>query len=124
MTWTTADDAELDVLVLELARSYRDHRERCESCSPEPCPTLVAYRAHRAGCWKCRHGITYATATYGDPCWIRLHFIAHGDTCKRCNVCPHLRTAIEAVLDWRQARELLSRAEALRAERDELEAAA
>lgn len=123
-TWTAADDAELDALTFELARSYWDHRDHCEACKPEPCPVLVAYREHRAGCWNCQNGVTYATETYGEPCWIRLHFIAHGDTCKRCNPCPHLRTAIAAVLDWREARILLSRAEALRAERDAFEAAA
>ena len=75
---------------------------------------LVAYRAHRAECWKCTNGVKVATDYYGEPCSIYLHFIAHGDGCKRCNPCPVVRRAIAIVFDWRDARSLLSRAEALR----------
>lgn len=48
MTWTAADDAELDVMVDELVRSYFEHRELCESCrrwserepGATPCPHM------------------------------------------------------------------------------------
>lgn len=36
--------------------------------------------------------------------------------------CPHVRTAIETVVDWLRRRELRSRAQWLRAQRDALEA--
>ena len=117
--WTAADSAELDVLTHELTRGYFDHRERCDYCKPEPCPVLVAYRAHKPGCWKCENSIRVATDHYGDPCPRYLSFIAHGDTCKRCNPCPRLRVAIATVLDWREARELRSRAEELRLDLEE-----
>ena len=52
----------------------------------------------------------------------------HRERCARCAEgfppCPHVRRAIEAVLEWRAARALLSRAEWLRAERHRLEAVA
>ena len=117
MTWTAADAAELDVLTHELVRSYWQHRELCEACNPEPCKVLAAYQAHEAGCLNCKNGVTFETSFYGPPCWIRLHWLSHGDGCKKCNPCPHVKKAIAAVLDWRQARELLSRAEELRLER-------
>lgn len=44
-----------------LAGSYQEHRERCEECQPEPCPVLVAYREHKAGCWNCDNGVTFET---------------------------------------------------------------
>ena len=70
--WTTADAAELDVLIYELARGYLEHRANCASCAAEYPP------------------------------------------------CAHVRRAIESVLEWREARELMSRAEWLRAERDRI----
>ena len=118
--WTAADASELDVLTHELAGSYAEHRKRCEACDPEPCPVLTAYRAHREGCWNCANGVTYETATYGPPCRIRLDFLAHGDACKRCNPCPYLKSAIAVVIDWRESRALLSRAESLRLEQTAL----
>ena len=52
----------------------------------------------------------------------------HRERCARCAAghppCPSVRGAIQAVLYWREARALLSRAEWLRAERDRLEGAA
>ncbi len=113
--WTAADAAELDVLVHELARSYSEHRERCAACQPGDCPELLAWRDHLAGCKPCQGD---APLTYGPPCPRRREFVEHGATCPRCNPCPALREAIEAVLDWREARELRSRAEFLRAERE------
>ncbi|MBA2642809.1 MAG: hypothetical protein H0U82_07785 [Actinobacteria bacterium] len=127
--WTAADGAELDVLVHELARSYFEHRERCPACRPGDCPELVAWREHLDECPACRGD---APLTFGPPCPRRREFIAHGSACTmgplnqvpachsiaRCNPCPALRTAIEAVLVWREAPELLSRAEFLRAERE------
>jgi len=51
-------------------------------------------------------------------------YVGHRQRCAQCagpEPCPHVRRAIAEVLEWREARALLSRAEALRAE---LEAAA
>ena len=65
--WTSADGAELDVLVWALVTDYLEDRDGCARCAgPAPC--------------------------------------------------PHLQEAIAAVLDWREARLLLSRAQALRAD--------
>jgi hypothetical protein len=48
-------------------------------------------------------------------------YFEHRPRCASCAAgdppCPHLREAIEAVVDWREARALLSRAEYLRVER-------
>ena len=48
-------------------------------------------------------------------------YFEHTPRCASCAAgyppCPHVRAAIEAVVDWREARALLSRAESLRAER-------
>lgn len=114
VTWTPADDAELDVLVHALVRGYWDqHRDRCEACRTEPCPELEAWNAHKTACRACQGD---APLTFGAPCDRRRVFLDHGSACKRCNPCPHLQTAIAAVVDWRDARALLSRAQALRAE--------
>jgi len=115
--WTAADEAELDVLTYELSRSYFEHRERCAACQPGDCPAYTAWREHLDGCPACRGD---APLTHGLPCPLRGQFIAHGATCPRFNPCTHVRTAIETVIEWREARELQSRAEWLRAERDRI----
>jgi hypothetical protein len=53
-------------------------------------------------------------------------YFEHRERCRACRPdarpsipCPHLRVAISEVLDWRAARVLLSRAQALRAELEE-----
>ena len=48
----------------------------------------------------------------------------HRRVCTHERPCPLLREAIAVVLEWREARSLLSRAEALRIERTLFEAAA
>ena len=86
-------------------------------------------------------GVGAAAATAGGiKCWTaadaaELDFLVHAlvtgywehrDRCRACLSraepgslpCPHLRTAIKEVVDWRDARALLSRAEALRAEQN------
>jgi hypothetical protein len=116
--WTDADAAELDVLTYELCRGYfADHRERCAYCQPGDCSELIAWREHLAECAACRGD---APLAYGLPCHRKREFIKHGDECKRCNPCPYLRRAIDSVVDRREARALLSRAEYLRAERDRI----
>jgi len=54
-------------------------------------------------------------------------YFTHGENCASCAAefppCPHFREAIEVVVQWAHTRELLSRAEYLRAERNRLEAA-
>lgn len=116
--WTPADAAELDVLVFELARGYDEHRKRCPACLPGDCPEYVAWREHLDLCPGCRGD---APLTYGPPCPRRREMIEHGNSCPSCNPCPALRKAIEAVLEWREARGLRSRAEWLRAELERLE---
>ena len=110
---TIADQAELDVLTHTLVDAYDEHRRRCDACSPEPCPELEAWRDHKAGCLACEGD---APLTHGAPCrdW-NLRRRWHGRTCRRCRPCPHLQAAIAEVVDWREARLLLSTAEALRA---------
>ena len=112
MTWTAADGAELDVMVHRLVFDYWEHRERCGACRPEPCPQLESWKQHKADCRACQGD---APLTFGPSCEAHRAFVAHGATCKRCNPCPHLQEAIRVVVDWRDARALLSRAEALRA---------
>lgn len=119
--WTDADEAELEVLLFELSRGYAEHRERCEACSPEPCQVLFEWREHLEKCKACKGD---APLTYGLPCERYHQFVAHGDTCPKCNPCPSVRLAVELVIEWREARELRSRAEWLRAERARIEAAA
>lgn len=116
MTWTSADSAEQDVLIDELARAFTEHRQECEAC--QPCPQVAAWKEHRAGCWKCRNTIRFTTTSYGEPCPHYIAHLAHGRTCKPCNPCPQLHIAIDVVLEWRRHRELLSRAQALRISRD------
>lgn len=118
--WTPADAAELDVLVYELARGQEYHREHCPACQPGDCPEYVDWRRHLEGCKACQGD---APLTYGPPCPRRAEFVAHGDACVRCNPCPSIRRAIEAVVEWREARDLRSRAESLRAEQNRREAA-
>ena len=51
-------------------------------------------------------------------------YFEHRANCASCAAeyppCAHVRRAIESVLEWREARELRSRAEWLRAERDRI----
>jgi hypothetical protein len=109
--WTPADAAELDVLVHELTRCYARHRERCSACRGG-CPELHAWAQHLAECERCQDE---APLTFGGPCSRRDEFLAHGDGCVRgCNPCAHVRTAIEAVVGWREARLLRSTASWLR----------
>ena len=114
--WTPADQAELDVSLFNLTGAYFEHRERgCEACNPEPCPELEAWYAHKAGCRACEGD---APLTFGPPCERRGQWLEHNrQGCVRCLPCPHLQVAIREVLEWREARHLLSRAEALRESR-------
>jgi hypothetical protein len=61
---------------------------------------VAGYFEHRGKCRACRP----------DAC-ADVHDAA---TCPRCNPCPHVGAAITAVVEWREARVLRSRAEALR----------
>lgn len=115
--WTPADAAELDVLTFELSRCYLEHRQQCEACRSD-CRVYESWREHLETCLACRGD---APLTYGPPCAQRRVFIEHGNACPRCNPCPHVQKAIRSVLEWREARELRSRAEWLRAERQKFE---
>lgn len=111
--WTAADQAELDVLVWALAFDFWEHRKHCEACRPEPCPDLEAWKAHKAECRACQGD---APLTFGLPCERHEQFLEYNRRgCPRCLPCPQLLAAIREVCDWREARVLLSRAEALRA---------
>ena len=117
-TWTAADQAELDVLLHALTSGYAEHRQKCEAC--QPCPELAAWREHKAGCRACQGD---APLTYGPPCERREQWLEHNRRgCVRCLPCPHLQAAIREVVDWREFRALLSRAEALRAQHEGLAA--
>ena len=115
-TWTAADAAELDVLVHALVFDFWEHRKHCEACKPEPCPRYEAWLEHKARCKICE-GL--APLTFGWDCPWRHRFLEEHHDCLRCSPCPHLEAAIAEVLEWREARILLSRAEVLRAETDE-----
>jgi hypothetical protein len=119
--WTRADSAELDCLLFELVRGYFERLQRCAACQPGDCPKLVAWRQHLEMCKACRGD---GPLTHGLPCERYQEFVGHSQTCARCNHCPRVQLAIQVVLEWRERRALLSRAEFLRAERDRLEAAA
>jgi hypothetical protein len=116
VTWTAADQAERDVLLWALADGYDEHRQKCRAC--QPCPELASWRAHKTECRACQGE---APLTYGPPCERRRQFLEHDTSRCSCLPCPHLQAAVREVVDWREARALLSRAQALRAE---LEAAA
>ena len=111
-----ADEAELAVLVYALVAGYAEHRASgCRACDPEPCPGLGAWQAHKAGCRVCQGD---APLTFGWSCRVRDRLLADHRGCARCLPCPHPQRAIAEVLDWREARLLRSRAEALRAEHE------
>jgi hypothetical protein len=116
VTWTDADAAELDVLVHALTFDFWKHREKCEACRPEPCPKLEAWHDHKRFCLICWG---HAPLAYGATCEWRQRWLDEHRGCVRCNPCPHLQAAIAEALEWREARILLSRAEALRTETDE-----
>ena len=111
IVWTDADQAELDVLVWTLVDRYFEHRELCVACTPGPCPRYEAWLAHEAGCRPCQQ---LAPLTFGPPCPERRRFLDEHGECVRCLPCAHLQAAIREVVDWREARLLLSTAEALR----------
>jgi hypothetical protein len=113
MTWTAADQAELDVLTHVLVFDYWEHKQTCRHC--RPCPDLEAWRAHLAECRACQGD---APLTTGPPCEHRRQFLDHDTTRCSCVPCPHLQAAIREVCDWRQQRRLLSHAQALRSAQD------
>ena len=108
--WTRADQAELEVLVHALTTGYQEHRTRCQAC--QPCPGLERWREHKATCRACQGD---APLTFGRPCERRDHWLEHTRVgCLRCLPCPSLVRVVAEVCDWRNARALLSRAEAMR----------
>ena len=111
--WTAADAAELDVLVWALVSGFEPHRQLCRACRFEPCPRYAAWLAHEVDCRVCEGR---APLTFGWRCAERERFLAEHRDCPRCLPCPHLQDAIREVVEWRAARLLLSRGEALRAE--------
>jgi hypothetical protein len=73
---------------------------------------VTRWFAHRDECKRC---LGDAPLTYGPPCERKHEFVEHAKTCARCNPCPGLKKAIEAVVEWTEGRKLLSEAEWLRA---------
>lgn len=113
--WTEADDAELDVIVHRLTFDYWEHKKTCPNCLP--CDEYESWREHLSGCRACQGD---APLTFGPPCDRKKQFLAHDTTACSCLPCPHFQAAITVVLEWREVRQLLSRAEGLRAAQDEL----
>lgn len=113
--WTPADGAELDVLVHTLTFDYEEHRAKCRAC--RPCAWPDRWRAHKRSCRVCQGD---APLTFGTDCYARVRFLEHTAGCPSCSgPCPHLRAAVAVVVDWRNARALLSKAEALRCGADD-----
>ena len=110
-TWTEADAAELDVLVHALVFDFWEHREQCEACRPEPCQRYAAWLEHKAGCRICE-GL--APLTFGWDCPERRRFLDEHHDCSALSAVPGSEAAISEVVDWREARMLLSSAEYLR----------
>jgi len=112
MIWTAADQAELDVLLHELTTGYAEHREKCDAC--QPCGDYAAWKEHETACRACQGD---APLTFGPPCYRRDQWLEHNRRgCARCLPCPSLQAAVRVVVGWREARMLLSNAEALRAQ--------
>lgn len=108
-SWSAADSAELDVLLHEIVTRFDEHRRTCPH--HQPCEILAAYRRHKETCLCCQGDYPL---THGWQCSARDAFIEHGAGCAACNVCPHIKLAIAAVMDWREGRILRSKAEELR----------
>jgi hypothetical protein len=115
--WTEADEAELDVLAHALSFDYFEHRERCDAC--QPCTQYQAFLEHKPECPVC--GSDAPLHVHGDrmTLWVRCPqkdaLREHNRRrCACCLPCPHLQRAIAEVLEWREARILLSRAQPLR----------
>jgi hypothetical protein len=108
--WSDADQAELDVLWWELVGAVHDHE--CEAC--QRCPTAEEWLAHKRSCWACSNAIKFETAACRAPCSRYLERLDHIVTCPACSSCSRVTAAIEAVVNWRHARVLRSRAEHLR----------
>ena len=77
-------------------------------------------------CWTTADAAELDTLTWT----LVADYFEHRQRCRACAAsrqpgglpCPHLQAAIREVCDWRQARQLLSAAEALRAERGRMSA--
>ena len=107
--WTEADDAESVVLVRAAAFDYSEHRKTCPTC--RPCPELESWRSHLKQCRACQGD---APLTFGPPCERRRHFLEHDKANCNCLPCPHVVEAVRQVVDWHEARQVLSHSQALR----------
>ena len=111
--WTEADDAQSLVLIRALTFDYCEHRRSCPTCLA--CPELEAWRDHLNQCRACQGE---APLTFGPPCERRRQFLHHDKARCSCLPCPHVVAAVREVVDWHEARPLLSHAEALRAQHE------
>ena len=101
-----------------LVFDFWTHREHCEACRPEPCPRYEAWLEHKAGCRRAR-----ARAAHVRMAVPRAPTVPRrAPRLSALSAVPGLKRAISEVMDWRTARQLLSRAEALRAEPGRLSA--
>ena len=96
--WTEADQAELDIALWELVWVLDEHRATCPV---------------RAGCDALERLSTLDPGLFAD---VRLPKSEHLGACPVCShgPCRVVVAAIEALLDWRTRRALLSKAEWLR----------
>jgi hypothetical protein len=123
--WTKADAAELAALVAELVRGHGRHRELCPTCRAlaEPC-------ADRAAIARERDAYEYAplSAPAGFFADVGRRLAEHEAACRTCRLawparCAALGEAVEALIEWRWMRGLLSRAAYLRQQQTTKEAA-
>jgi hypothetical protein len=107
--WTEADQAELDIATWELVCVLEEHRATCPVCVG--CDALKRLSIETA-----RHELAPLDAPKGLFADARRRKAEHLSACFVCShePCRVVAAAIEALLDWRTRRALLSKAEWLR----------
>jgi hypothetical protein len=108
--WTEADQAELDTAIWELVRVLEEHRATCPVCNA-CCDALERLSAETAP-----YDLAPLDAPRGLFADVRRRKAEHFSACAVCShgPCRVAVAAIEALLDWRTRRTLLSKAEWLR----------
>lgn len=107
--WTEADQAELDIAMWELVCVLDEHRATCPICAG--CDALRRLSAETAP-----YDLAPLDAPPGLFADVRRRKAEHLSACPVCShgPCRVVVAAIEALLDWRTRRVLLSKAEWLR----------
>ena len=108
--WTEADQAELDIATWELVCVLEEHRATCPVCGAR-CDALEWLSAETAP-----YDLAPLDAPKGLFANVRRRKAEHLCICSVCShgPCRVVVAAIEALLDWRTRRALLSKAEWLR----------